>query len=51
MSAVLKQLQTLDPRTRQYIRYYKICEVYEVIIKQKYSKLHLIYMFKIGVFL
>lgn len=30
MSAVLKLLQNVDPKTRQYIRYYKISEIYEV---------------------
>ena len=30
MAAILKLLQTIDPKTRQYVRYYKITEVYEV---------------------
>lgn len=30
MAAILRLLQTIDPRTRQYIRYFKISEIYEV---------------------
>jgi hypothetical protein len=35
MAAILKLLQTVDPRTRQYIRYFKISEVYEVRYRPK----------------
>ena len=31
MAAILKLLKTADPKTRQYIRFYKISEIYEVI--------------------
>ena len=30
MAAILKLLKTTDPKTRQYIRFYRISEIYEV---------------------
>ena len=32
MASILKLLQTVDPKTRQYIRYYRISEIYEVFM-------------------
>ena len=37
MAAILKLLQTVDPLTRQYIRYYKISEIYEVYGLKRYQ--------------
>ena len=36
MASILKLLQTVDPRTRHYIRYYKISEIYEVFFLPVY---------------
>lgn len=32
MASILKLLQTVDPKTRQYIRFFKISEIYESLI-------------------
>ena len=34
MASILKLLQSVDPKTRHYIRYYRISEIYEVISTQ-----------------
>ena len=40
MASILRTLQSVEPKTRHYIRYYRISEIYEVtkIIKNYFSK-------------